>query len=340
MINRKNIIRNAQIVATLILVGLSIACSNSADELQQGQRVPVSFSLGFDVSVTRTSVFENVWPNNTVITISNGTDRFNYTTSSTSGSAYSGEAVSITPTDLEHQFYWPVSDPSWKFSAWYPDDNVNGPTLMMTVVPNQSVKTATNTVGIDEDVYTGWDILYMPPTSATWRSTVALALKHQLARVIVTVNTTLTEKHEKVVNIAFGGNRLGLTGIGTVSNTDGQITWAASGTSSITYMRERTTEEEKTVNRYVFECLLPPQANNTTTAELIKISTTGAIKEGTTDTPEPRTYIYKNAFDLQPGYQYTYNLVITEKGKVLLGSVELSQWDIKTGVDDIQTITR
>ena len=339
MINRKNIIRNAQIVATLILVGLSIACSNSADELQQDQRMPVSFSLGFDVSVTRTSVFENVWPNNTVITISNGTNQFNYTTSSTSGSASSGEAVSITPADPDDQFYWPVSDPSWKFSAWYPADDENGPRLTMTVVPNQSVKTATNTGGIDEDEYTGWDILYMPPTAATWRSTVALALKHQLARVIVTVNTTLTEYHETVENIAFGGNRLGLTGTGTVSNTDGQITWAASGTSSITNMRDRTTAEETAVNRYVFECLLPPQANNTTTEELIKISTTGAIKEGTT-TPEPRTYIYKNAFNLLPGYQYTYNLVITEKGKVLLGSVELSQWDIKTGVDDIQTITR
>lgn len=336
MTNRKNIIRLAQIVATLMLVNLSIACSNSTDELQHKQLMPVSFSLGFDVSVTRTTIFENIWPNNTEITISNGTDQFNYTTSSTSGSASSGEAVSISPADPDDQFYWPVSDPSWKFSAWYPaGDN---PTLTMAVVSNQSVKTATNTDGIDEDTYTRWDILYMPPTSATWRSTAALALKHQLARVIVTVNTTLTEYHETVANIAFGGNRLGLTGTGT--NTDGQITWTASGTNSITYMRNRTTEEEKAVNRYVFECLLPPQADNNTTAELIKISTTGAIKEGTTDEPEPRTYIYKNAFNLLPGYQYTYNLVITEKGKVLLGSVQLSQWDIKTGVDDIQTITR
>lgn len=314
------------------------ACSSSENELSQEERVPVAFSLGFDVSVTRANIFDNIWPDNTNITISNGINTFGYTTSNTSSAAASGAAVSLTPTvttDKTHQFYWPVSNPSWKFSAWYPAGDT--PTLLRTVPANQSVKTGES--GLTEDDFTGLDFLYMPPTAAIWRSTVELALKHQLARVIVTVNTTMTEKHETVTNIEFGGGRLGLTATGT-QNEAGQISWAVSGDNKITHMRERTTDADRNVNRYVFECLLPPQSNSTTTDELIKIYTTGAIKEGTTDTPEPRYYTYKNAFDLQPGYQYTYNLIISEEGKVLMGSVELTAWDIRTGVDDTQTITR
>ena len=344
MTDRKNIIRFAPTAAAWLLAVLLAACSTATDEQlsqeEEGERMPVSFSLGFDVSVTRTSIFENIWPNNTEITVSNGTDKFDYITSSTSSLSASGEAVKITPAvtaDVNKRFYWPVSDKGWKFSAWYPAGD--SPALSMTVEANQSVQSDTNTDGIDEETFTGGDILYMAPTAAVWRSTVPLALKHQHARVIVTVNTTQTEKHETVTNIEFANGRLGLTGTGTL-NDAGEITWAASGTSGITNMRDRTIEAQKKDNRYSFECLVPPQKDTNTEKELIKIYTTGAIKEGTTDTPEPRVYTYKNAFDLQPGYQYTYNMVISEQGKVLLGSIVLTHWDMGTGVDDIQTITQ
>lgn len=321
------------LILPLMLSVLTAGCSTDQTESQES--VPVVFSSQLGASVTR-GISDNIWPDNTKISVFNGTDTYTYQTVAGSSALASGEAAAIKPITAANgsAFFWPINapTPAWQFSAWYPMADTAPSSL--TVSDNQ---TATN---LPEAEYANYDILYCPAVTSTFRQAVPLVFYHQAARVIVRVNSSFTEGREVVESMTFGGGRLALSGTLTpgTSGEGGTAAWTTTGTTTNTItMRDRSTEEGKALCNYVFECILPPQSNTTVTGqELIKMTTSG----GTDDlgAPEARTYTHKDVFDLKAGYLYTYNLIISEKGTITLSTVKVVPWSDPISVPNTAVI--
>ncbi len=323
----------------LLLTAIAMGCT-SVETIESRQEAPrpVSFSLQMapTVATRAASTLDNLWPSGVAISISNGTNVYNYTTAAESSSA--DVAVALSP--VSSIFYWPVDDPTWSFTAWYPA--TASPTSTSTAPASITVNADQTTATTSDDVYKSYDLLYCPPTAATFWATVPLVFHHQMARVIVIINSDGTEGHEETVsnetvrkkevvtNVALGGtNRLGLTGSITTFSTDGtngSTVWnVATKDACITKMRPLASHTNATSNLYAFECILPPQKDETADAPLIDITTSGA--EDHNHHLIARTYTYKSAFDYKAGYQYTYNLAISEQGTVTLDRVKVEGWD-------------
>lgn len=341
--NRKNNPLIIGFMLSLLLAILSVGCSSDIDESQE-QRVPVSFSTSFfKVSTATRSTLDNIWPNNFQVTISDGTGKtYTYQTADNSSTLASGEETTLKPvTDV---IYW--DNPTVVFSAWAPARDILP--AGWTVPADQSILNNTdpdNITGISDAAYLANDLLYCPPEITTFyfqQSTpILLQFHHELARIIVRINSNYTEGHEETVgtekvtkkevveNVAFGGNRLALSGTITHSTTGvkGSTTWALPETKnlSITKMRPLASLTNASNNVYAFECMVIPQANATATDPLIDITTSGA--EDHTHTLVARTYTYKSAFEFKSGYQYTYDLAISEQGTVTLDRVKVEDWD-------------
>lgn len=330
--NRKNNPLIIGFMLSLLLAMLSVGCSSDIDESQE-QRVPVSFSTSFfKVSTTR-STLDNIWPNNFQITISDGTGKtYTYQTADNSSELASGATSSLKP--VTDAIYW--DNPSVVFSAWAPAGGSAAPTSWDVPADQRTISDADYLVN---------DRLYCPPeiTPFTFQQSTPIHLQfhHELARIIVRINSSYTEGHEETVdevkvtkkevveNVAFGGNRLALSGTITHSTTgvNGTTGWTLSETKnlSITKMRPLASLTNASNNVYAFECIVIPQANTTTTDALIDITTSGA--EDHTHTLVERTYTYKSAFEFQSGYQYTYDMAISEQGTVTLDRVKVQDWD-------------
>lgn len=341
--NRKNPPLIIGFMLSLLLATVSAGCSSDVDESHE-QRVPVSFSTSFfKVSTTR-STLDNIWPNNFQITISDGTGKtYTYQTADNSSELASGATSSLKP--VTDAIYW--DNPTVVFSAWAPAGGTAAP-ASWTVPADQSIldnSDPDNPKGISDAAYLANDLLYCPPeiTTFTFQQSTPIHLQfhHELARIIVRINSSYTEGHEETVdevtvtkkevveNVAFGGNRLALSGTITHSTTgaNGSTTWALPETKnlSITKMRPLASLTNASNNVYAFECIVIPQANTTTTDALIDITTSGA--EDHTHTLVARTYTYKSAFEFKSGYQYTYDLAISEQGTVTLDRVKVQDWD-------------
>ena len=336
MKNQIKIYRNS---LALLLSAIAVGCTSveTIDSRQETPR-PVAFSLQTAPTVTTraASTLDNLWPSATVISISNGTNVYNYQTAAESSST--DDAVTLSP--VSSIFYWPVDDPGWSFSAWYPA--TASPTSTSTATASITVNADQTETTTSEATYKSYDLLYCPPTTATFWATVPLVFHHQMARVIVMINSDGTEGHDEMVgsetvrkkevvtNVALGGtNRLGLTGtITTFSTTgaNGSTVWnVATKGACITKMRPLASHTNAASNLYAFECILPPQKDETADAPLIDITTSGA--EDHNHQLITRTYTYKSAFDYKAGYQYTYNLAISEQGTVTLDRVKVEGWD-------------
>ena len=337
--NRKNTPLIIGFMLSLLLAILSVGCSSDVDESHE-QRVPVSFSTSFfKVSTTR-STLDNIWPNNFQITISDGTGKtYTYQTADNSSELASGAASPLKPvTDI---IYW--DNPTVVFSAWAPAGGTAAPTSWTVPADQRTISDADYLVN---------DRLYCPPeiTSFTFRQSEAIHLQfhHELARIIVRINSNYTEGHvetvneqqvikkEVVENVSFGGSRLALSGTITHSKTgvNSSTTWTLPETKnlSITSMRPLASLTNASNNVYAFECIVIPQANTTGTDPLIDITTSGA--EDHNHTLVARTYTYKSAFEFQSGYQYTYDLAISEQGTVTLDRVKVQDWDATVSVNN------
>lgn len=320
------------LVLPLMLSTLTAGCST--DQMESKESVPVMFSTQLGASVTR-AVYDNIWPDGTQISVSNGPNTYIYQTVAGSSELASGEPAAIKPVTSAYgsAFFWPINAPSpaWKFSAWYPAGAVPSG---LTVSNNQTATALT-----DEN-YAKYDILYCPAVTSTFRQSVPLVFYHQAARVIVRVNSSFTEGREVVESMTFGGGRLALSGTLTpgTSGEGGTAAWTTTGTTNNTItMRDCSTDEGKALCNYVFECILPPQSNTTVTGqELIKMTTSG----GTNDfgQPETRHYTHKDVFDLKAGYLYTYNLIISEKGTITLSTVKVEPWSDPISVPNTAVI--
>lgn len=330
---------------SLLLSVLLVACSSDISEEVQGHDEPVAFSLAFCQVKTRATTLDNIWPNGSVITISNGSNVYNYRTKSNSAGAEAGTMVQLEPASTNY-FFWPSTNQNWQFKAWYPatsnPTSTSTRTSGITVNANQTVYDATNnTSGITDAVYQGYDLLYSEYNStSTYRATVPLQFHHQMTRVIVQVNSDFTEGHEEVIDnvtvrrkevvksVSFGGERLKLIGTITEFSTTGEngsTTWSVSGSSTSINMRPLTALSNPSNNLYVFECILPPQSDSDTNGLLVTITTSGA--EDHEHNLIERTYKYYNSFSLQSGYQYTYDLAVSEQGTITLDRVKVEGWD-------------
>lgn len=320
-------------VFTIILVTVVAACSsdtdngNKIDENVASVGEPVTFAMAFSNELTRSgTTIDNVWPANKMVTIANNASTavmHDYTTGTTVTTNVDGYTV-LTP--ITDNFIWPINNPNWSFSGWYPAA-ASAPSGI-TVAADQSTLTSAE--------YEAYDLLYCPPTPVTFRQKpVALTFLHQLARVVVIIGSGYTDTKETVTKVEFGGDKVSLNGtisaLGTTLNTNGTTTWTVSTedtykNKSIT-MRPNADMTDATQNVYGFECMLPPQTYKqgetiTSISHLIKItSTKKAPEEGVI-----RNYHYGNTLDLKAGYQYTYNLLISEQGVVTLATVKVTDW--------------
>ena len=294
-----------------------------------GDARAVEFQMTFaSTPATRAvTTLDNVWPSNTQVTISNGTNAYTYTTAATSGEAAVGQLVPLH--SQSGIFYWTIDDPGWNFSAWYPSGDAP--------VQNISVNVDQTATGTAETDYLGYDLLYCPPTPASFWDVVPLTFYHQMTRVLVSLNTDATDAKEKVTNVEFGGGKLNLAGTITTLGTTGDggtTVWSVpAGTSTIT-MRDRTErdgEGKNANNTYVYECMLPPQEVNDFTMSLVKITTDGS-EDGV------RTYTFKYALQLQAGYQTTYRLVLSEAGVVGIPTVQVMEWGSTESLNGTATI--
>ena len=341
---RKNMHKAGRLSSLLLSILLTACSSDVSDEVQE-QDEPVAFSMAFCQAATRATTLDNIWPNGSVITISNGTNVYNYRTKSNSADAEAGTMVRLEPASANY-FFWPTTNKNWQFKAWYPatsnPTSTSTRTSGITVNADQTVYDATdNATGITDAEYLGYDLLYSEYNStSTYRGTVPLQFHHQMTRVIVQVNSDFTEGHEeKIENVTvrkkevvdsvfFGGDRLKLTGAITGFSTtgaNGSTTWSVSGNPTSIKMRPLSALSNPENNLYVFECILPPQANATSDALLITIITSGA--EDHEHNLIKRTYKYYDSFNLQSGYQYTYDLAISEQGTITLDRVKVDGWN-------------
>lgn len=336
MMNRKNHTHIAALGLMLLLTTVTTGCSLDEVVERRERSKAVSFATEFTrISTRSVSTLDNIWPNASVISISNGLGKtYRYKTAENSSTLSSGEAATLLP--VSDVIYW--ENPNVIFSAWYPA----GPSAPSSFSVNANQSKLNGTTGISDVDYLSQDLLYCPPeiTRFTYQQQEPIALKfhHQLARVIVKVNSSFTEGQnqvkEKVEGITFGGGHLGLSGTISPSTTgeNGSTGWTItdSQNSSIT-MRDVSVASEMSNNLYTFECMVLPQQYNGQ-ADLIIISTSGSVDE--TD----RTYTYKNSFTLESGYQYTYNLVISEQGSISFATVEVTDWQTGTAIENTATI--
>lgn len=317
----------------IFLASSMTACSsdtdngNEIDENVASVGEPVTFAMAFSNELTRSgTTIDNVWPANKTVTIANNASTavmHDYTTGTTVTTNADGYTV-LTP--ITDNFIWPINNPNWSFSGWYPAA-ASAPSGI-TVAADQSTLTSAE--------YEDYDLLYCPPTPVTFRQKpVALTFLHQLARVVVIIGSGYTDTKEVVTKVEFGGDRVSLKGtissLGTTLNTNGTTTWTVSTEDAykdktIT-MRPNADMTDETQNVYGFECMLPPQTYKvgetiTSISDLIKITS----KKKPIETGSTRSYHYDNTLDLKAGYQYTYNLLISEQGVVTLATVKVTDW--------------
>lgn len=312
-----------------------IAGTSAADE-------PVVFSLELCSGLTRTGVadnttFDNLWPAGKNVYIANSEGAKLYTTGE-APSTSSSVATSMTPAG-DDSFIWPTTDKSWRFSGWYPTAIDHAPSdTTVTVNANQSIYDETdNPTGTTNEVYAGYDILYCPSTPVSHRQKpVTLTFLHQLARVVVIINSNYTETKEEVKSVTFGNNKVALTGsvneLGTTPLTNGETTWTVTDQNHTVTMRYNASMSDPDNNVYAFECILPPQSYK----ESEQVVTVPRLIQITSEKKSPqsgnRYYHYDHAIDMQAGYQYTYNLLISERGLVTLSTVRVTDWTTGTAV--------
>lgn len=315
-----------------LLPVLVAACSADVIEPMVEKPVAVTFTSGFARVITR-STLDNEWSDATQIEVrcsEAGQDdkRFTY--------QYDASENTWTAVSTAGKYYWPINDPSWVFSAW-PTSYGSSPIMTKTVAANQTVYDEnSNPSGITEDIYEGYDLLYCPSTTATYRQPVTLNFLHQMARVKVIVNSSNTDTKDQVTSINFGDGHVGLEGhITTQATTTANATWALDDSQNSTIqMRNRTTTAEAATNVYTFECMVPPQSYTTNIITNLLYITTQYEDSGT----QNRTYSFSGTYTFLSGNIYTYNLAISEEGKVTLLTVQVEPWADVENVNNTATI--
>ena len=300
---------------------LAIACggdsSETANEGMQSQ-MPVSFSAGLAVSrQTRANITtENLWDGYVQVAVydKNNTRVLPFRPNTTT----TAEATTAL-LPVGSNFYWALNPEERHFTAWHPyasSDNDSPWTAERPLSVNVDQSTLTNSD------YQSQDVLYAPEISFSYPNSGLLKFYHQLCRVVVNVTSTSTTNIVKEVKL--GDNNIGVQGNITTPGFTGEMAtgtttvWGSvSGTSTIT-MRKNTDHSNDAGFYAVYECILPPQNGGSYDKALFTIK---AEKNNVT-----KTYIYKDSYSFLPGYQYTYNLMLSKSGAVTIATVSVGNW--------------
>lgn len=293
----------------------TVAAVGTTDSVEE--RVPVEFSSQLP-AVTRATTIENVWTSGDVIAVSNGSTLHRYIAAATSTA---GAIVNLSfAGEYSDQFFWPTSDPSWTFTAWYPYNNGTQWT---------AIEVAENQNTIDADVYKNYDLLYATYGPVQFKKRVHFVFYHQLAHVIVnaTVSPASGDSNERVTAIEFGRNNVALTGSLTMGTTGGSVAtpsvaWTVAEANKTHSVTMRYKETSSSV--YTYECMLPPQAIGDAETPLLTIKTID-------DEQATRTYLYKSPYTLQAGYEYTFDMSVNELGVLKVNSLTITGWGTGAG---------
>ena len=308
-------------VCILTLSGLqTTSCTTDPMETQKEScGVPVSFTMGFPVITTRAeaTTLDNIWTaNKQHIAVKNMTTNSVQEYVPKETSATSVASVPLTLVDISETYYWPQTNPNWTFTAWYPYA-ASAPSGITVAEDQQSSNVS------DAD-YLNYDLLYAPTVTPTFLENVPLVFYHQMARVVVTVNSSYTENQDEVTLVKFGKENISLTASLSPGSTgtNGTASWSSySNTGKTIIMRNTSTDAGKALNVYTFECMLPPQSGGSTSTTLLTIST-----NATSD----NNFEYKNAFNLMAGNQYNYDMAVSAAGRIIIISATVTGWDSPT----------
>ena len=312
----------------LLLPLLTTACSDSDESLFMEQSEPVEFDVALGSATRAGTTLDDVWPSGATVAICTGTTTKSYQTSG------SGSTVNLIPSGSD-SFIWAVDGNAMVYKGWYPFSESELSTLTVeadqrvddiaiTSIATDGTLTAGNTVLSDQG-YLSLDKLYAPAVTVPYKRRASLMFYHQLCRVVVNVNSAATNNF--VWSVTMGDNnlntsseysRLGKTGE-TATDNNTKSLWTTTSGSEVIKMRR--TAYDKSLHTATYECILPPQSGGDYDHALFTLKTTKY--KSTTDDP---TFIYKDAFDLQAGYQYTYNLLLSRTGALTIATVTVSNW--------------
>lgn len=335
----------------LALCGLA-ACGNGEDSPMpagyEGNGLPVVFSASMQESITRSSTLDNEWTSAMHVAVRNTTNNqvLDYVVQSdqtTLRPATMGTVSGSNPwwsaAQAATTFWWPASTQSLTFDAWC----VNGGAYSSAQPESFTVAVDQNTQSADD--YQKQDVLYAPAVETAWKQTVPLVFYHQMARVVVTVNSSLTEGAQSVTGVTFGSNNMFRTGsisnwgyTGTQATISGNATaWDRNSLANPSTIVMRNTASDATNKVFTYECLLPPQSGGNESTALITITTTPSAT-ATAVERNSDTYTLKQAYDMKAGYLYDYNIAVSEKGKVSITTVMVYDWSSTENVAGTATV--
>lgn len=283
----------------MLLAGLMVGCSADVSPATSAEGEPVVFTSNFGIQGGTRSTTENIWDAGLTVFVREVSDVRNYKTTGV------GSETSLVCDGVP--FFWNSDVTTRTFDALYaPGKSMTLP-LSVSVPANQS------------SGYAGSDILYAPAVTVGFKEVVPFTFYHQLCRIVVSVSSASTEN--LVTQITMGENTLKLSGNITTFGVSGAnavgtpVAWSGlSGTATVTMYRNTALSNDS--ERFaVYECMLPPQSGNDYDKALFTISTN-----------DSKTYTYKNMFDFEPGYQYSYNLSLSKDGLVTVSTVTVGNW--------------
>ena len=292
--------------ATMILAGCSNDENEPADKTD-GQRVPVEFRAS--VGVTETRAVDQAWSSTDAIgifmvkagqtflpeQISEGAENIRYAVDNASSGTFNPDGTTI---------YYPMDDSQVDFYAYSPQGSVTN-----AAEPNPknylyAINVATQTAQEALDLLYSNDVKGKKKTDKT---AIALGFKHQLCKVILTVQPGAGVSADDLSGLTVKVNSQNTTA--TFDLTAGALKTDAANAFDITLF--------KRADAYIYEAILLPDAATDRTFEF-------NLNNGH-DAP----FAWNMSKALTAGSKYTYTVKLNRTGVEVSGQIDA--WNPETG---------
>lgn len=297
--------KNYLIIATAALI--FAACSNNENELVDGTDGPVPVEFRASVGVTETRAIDQTWSATDAIGIfmvktgeslvpeyiSEGAENIRYVVDATSTSgAFTPDGTTI---------YYPMDDSKVDFYAYYPQGSVTKEETTTHYLYAINVASQANQEALD--------LLYSNDVKGKKKTdkTAALHFKHQLCKVILTVEPGTGVSAGDISGLTVKVNAQNTTS--TFNLTAGILKADAANSADITLFKQADT--------YIYEAILLPDAATSRTFEF-------DLNNGH-DAP----FTWKMKKVLTAGSKYTYTVKLNRTGVEVTG--EIKAWDEQAG---------
>lgn len=289
--------------ATLLLAGCSNDENETADKTD-GQRVPVEFRAS--VGVTETRAVDQAWSSTDAIGIfmvkagqtflpehiSEGAENIRYVVDAAAAGTFKPAGTTI---------YYPMDDSTVDFYAYSPQGSVEKEEITTNYLYAINISTQTSQEALD--------LLYSNNVKGKKKTdkTAALNFKHQLCKVILTV-----ESGSGVTTADMGGLTVKVNSQNTTANFDltaGALKADAANAADITLFKQ--------ADAYIYEAILLPDAATARTFEF-------NLNNGN-DVP----FTWKMGKALTAGSKYTYTVKLNRTGVAVSGQIDA--WDDQAG---------